>query len=75
MIFKIWFACLLQNTRQALQKMYHEKCLTSGYFVTQIQCIFILTFKVRVHSLCGIGTADILSAKAVSGLEAKKLLC
>ena len=75
MICKIWFACLLQNTRQALQKMYHEKCLTRGQFDIQFQCIFIFMFQVRVYSLCGIGTADILCAK-VDLLDLKpNLLC
>ena len=68
-------ACLLQNTRKALQKMYHEKCLTSGLFVTQLQCIFILMFKVRVYFLVGIGTADSLCAKAELWDSKPKLLC
>ena len=55
--------------------MYHEKCLTSGWFVTQLQCINILLFKVRVYSLCGIGSADNLCAKAELRDLKPKLLC
>ena len=52
--------------------MYHEKC---GEFVTQLQCIFILMFKVRVYSLCGIENADSLYAKTELRDLKPKLLC
>ena len=44
-------------------------------FSHRLQCIFILMFKVTVYSLCGIGTADILCAKAELRDLKPKLLC
>ena len=42
---------------------------------SHLHCIFILMFKVRVYSLCGIGTADSLCTKAELRDLKPKLLC
>ena len=69
MIFKIWFACLLQNTRQAKRKMYHKRLLrhtvtTDIHINVSGQSIFLVLKRNCGYSACEGETAD-LEAKAL----------